>query len=345
MVERSVWDREVPGSSPGAPILIMKTLPASQLALLPAHNIVHAQDAFEARRVNDKLSVIISKPIKAPVDFDSMVLSVCARLSSGGALLAQAAVKTDKGWSGFYKLFYISRDYKKTFAPQSDKFASVDADILTPRGPARYFKYQITILGRADVGLICAALTRAGARYSRSLAEETLGLKDFMLPITPVLRSQIKDKKLAGRVCSPAALTAVLNYMGKKIILPQTIEGVYDESAKIYGAWPLNTAFAAQQGMRAVFMRCSSLAQAEGEVLQGRPLIVSLAYKEGELKNAPVRATAGHLVVIAGFDAAGNVAAADSASDTATLRVYDRAQFARAWLGNKKGAAYAIAPR
>jgi hypothetical protein len=321
----------------------MQIIPSIHPALLPAHNIAHAQDAFEARIINDKLSIIISKPVKAPFDFDSLVLSVCAHLAEGGALLAQAAVKTDAGWSGFYKLFYISRDYKKTFAPQRDKFARVEADVLTPLGPARYFKYQITILGHADISLICAALTRDGARYNRALAEETIGLKDYILPLKPVPRAQIKDKKLAARVCSPAALTAVLNYMGKKTALRQTVKGVYDEGAKIYGAWPLNTAFAAQQGLGAVFMRCGSLAQAEGEILHRRPLIVSLAYKEGELKNAPVRATAGHLVVIVGFDAVGNVVVADSAAGSPALRVYDRAQFARAWLGNKKGAAYAIA--
>ncbi|MDR1123258.1 MAG: C39 family peptidase [Elusimicrobiota bacterium] len=322
----------------------MRTLPPSQLALLPAHNILHEQDAFEARIINDKLSVIISKTVKAPFAFDSLVLSVSARLAAGGALLAQAAVQTDEGWSGFYKLFYISHGYKKTFAPQRDKFASVDTDILTPRGPARRFKYKITLLGRAEISLICAALTRAGARYDRALAVETLGLRDRILPLRPVPSARLKDKKLAARVCSPAALTAVLNYMGKKIKLSQAVKGVYDEGAKIYGAWPLNTAFAAQQGLGAVFMRCASLAQAEGEVLRGRPLIVSLAYKEGGLKNAPVRATAGHLVVIAGFDAAGNIVAADSAAHTPALRIYDRAQFARAWLGNKRGAAYAIAP-
>jgi len=314
-------------------------LSQKQLAVLPAHNIfLHAK----AQAVNKNISVIISKPVKAPFLFDSLVLSVCAKLDKGGAVLAQAAVKTDKGWSGFYKLFYISRDYKKTFSAQNDAFAKTDIDTIIPKGKAQYFKYQITILGKAKISNICAALTRAGAKYDESLALETLDLKDFVLPVKPVLRTQIKDKKLAARICSPAALTAVLNYHGAKTNLPQVMKGVYDENAKIYGAWPLNTAYAAQLGFKTAVVRCSSLAQAEGEILQARPLIASIAYKKGQLKNAPVAQTAGHLVVIAGFDKNGNILAADSAAKTPVLHVYERRQFARAWIKNKKGLAYAV---
>lgn len=292
--------------------------------------------------VAKNLSVITSKPVKAPFLFDSLVLSVCARLDKDSAVLAQAAVKTDKGWSGLYKLFYISQNYKKTFAPQNDAFAKTDIDILLPKNKAQYFKYQITILGKAKISNICAALTRAEAKYDEDLALETLDLKDYALPVAPVLSRQIKDKKLAARICSPAALTAVLNYYGAKTNLPQTIKGVYDENAKIYGAWPLNTAYAAQLGFKTAVVRCSSIAQAEGEILQTHPLIVSIAYKKGQLRNAPLAQTAGHLVVIAGFDKNGNIIAADSASKTPVLRVYDRRQFARAWLNNKKGLAYAV---
>lgn len=320
------------------------TLPKKQLSLLPAHNVFFTQQKLKPIVINKNLSVIISNPVKAPFAFDSLVLSASAKLQKDAAILLQASVETENGWSGFYKLAYISNNYKKTFEPQKDEFASTDIDTLLCKKPANRFKYQITILGKAKINLLCAALTNTTAFYDKELAQETLDLKDFELPFAPVSQMEFEDKTIANKICSPAALTAVLNYYGKKVNLAETVKAVYDENAKIYGTWPLNTAVAAQTGLTSCVVRCSSLAQAEGEIYKGRPLVVSVGYKKGKLKNAPLAATAGHLVVIIGFDKNGDVITIDPSAKTAAQarRVYSRAQFAEAWLKNKKGLAYAI---
>jgi hypothetical protein len=318
----------------------MHCIGKKQIARLPAQNIFHSAADFTEEKINKNLRVIACKPTKAFFDFDSLVLSVSVRLAPGAAILACAAVKTQKGWSGFYKLFYISRDYKKTFKRQQDAFAKTDTDTLLPKNGAHAFKYRLTVLGKADIGFVCAALTKAGAKYNESLAIETLDVKDFALPLKHVSRAEVKNAPLRSRICSPAALTAVLNYWGKKKELKEVLGGVYDEGAGIFGAWPLNTAYSSQQGLAAAAVRCCSLAQAEGEVLRGRPLIVSVSYKKGGLKGAPVKETEGHLIVITGFDKEGNIITADSAAHA--LITYDRRQFAKVWLKNRKGIAYAI---
>ena len=320
------------------------TLSKQQLSLLPSHNLFFTPNKLKPIVINKNLSVIISAPVKAPFAFDSLILSISAKLQKDAAILLQAAVETEAGWSGFYKLAYISNTYKKTFEPQKDEFASTDIDTLFTKGPASHFKYQITILGKAKVNMLCAALTNAQGVYDEELALETLDLKDFEIPVTPISQMEFEDRDLANKICSPAALTAVMNYYGKKTSLKEALCAVYDNNAKIYGTWPLNTAYAAQLGLNAFVVRCCSLAQAEGEIYKGRPLIVSLGYKKGGLKNAPLSATAGHLLIITGFDKDGNVIALDPAAKTAAdaRRVYNRAQFAEAWLKNKKGLAYAI---
>jgi len=320
------------------------TLPKKQLALLPSTNIFLSDAKLKPLKVSKDLSVIVSKPVTAPFAFDSLVLSINAKLQKDSAILLQAAVKTEKGWSGLYKLAYISTNYKKTFDAKEDEFAKVDIDTLVTKDPATHFKYQITILGKAKVNMLCAALTNAQGVYDEELALETLDLKDFEIPVDPISQMEFEDRDLANKICSPAALTAVMNYYGKKTSLKEALCAVYDNNAKIYGTWPLNTAYAAQLGLNAFVVRCCSLAQAEGEIYKGRPLIVSLGYKKGGLKNAPLSATAGHLLIVTGFDKDGNVIALDPAAKTAAdaRRVYNRAQFAEAWLKNKKGLAYAI---
>lgn len=322
----------------------MHHLSKKQIALLPVYNTIFTKEQLAVSAQFKGFYVIASKTIKAPFDFNSLTLSLSAKLNKNSAVLVEASVKTEEGWSGLYKLFYVSADYKKTFKPQKDSFASVESDILFPKKSASAFKYQLTVLGKAKIDFLTAAFTKTGAKYDSSLALETLDLKDFEIPLKPVSQMQYADKKLRGRICSPVCLSMVLNYYGKKVSLEDTLKGVYDEETGVYGTWPLNTAFAAQQGLGAAVVRCSSLAQAEGELYKGRPLIASIAYKEGALKNAAAKATPGHLVVICGFDAEGNVIVMDPAAKTEkeVRRVYDRKQFASAWIKNKKGLAYAI---
>ncbi|MDR1684784.1 MAG: C39 family peptidase [Elusimicrobiota bacterium] len=308
----------------------------NQPAYLPSYNLFFQGKDIKAQKINSKLAVIASGAVKAPFLFEDIVLSCAATLPEGAGVLAQISVKTQKGWSGFYKLFYLSAGCKKTFDNVRDDYAAVDIDALLTQTPATHFKYRLTLLGKAKVSLICAALTQAKYKYNRSLALETLGVKDMQLPLKPVPLPN-------GRACSPAALTAVLNYWGKKTTLNKTLKGAEDKNTGLSGVWPLNTAYAAQLGLKACVVKCSSLAQIEAEIYQGRPVITSVAYKKGQLKNAPVAATRGRLIAVTGLDKAGNIIAADSAAKAArALRVYDRAQFARAWIKNKKGIAYAI---
>lgn len=326
------------------------SLTKNQKALLPSYNIIHTPKHFTAKKIGKSTSEIISKPIKAPFAFDSLVLSASARLDKKASLLLCAAVKTKDGWSPFYKMAQISRAGKNTFANVNDAYASTDIDILLPKKPTEVFKYKIIISGAAasaqsaaKVDLICAALTRAGAKYDANLALETLDLRDFEIKVPALSQHAAAQKSLRNRLCSPAVICMLLNYYGKAAALEETAKEVFDGYKKIYGVWPLNSAQLAQRGLLAVTMRCCSLAQAEGELLKARPLAASISYKAGELKNAPLKKTQGHFVLMSGFDKKGNVIALDPAAKTkeSVRRVYDRKQFARAWLKNKKGLCYA----
>ncbi len=322
----------------------MHSLTKKELSVLPSHNIFFTKDDCKTLIINKDIRLITSKPVKTPFAFDSIVLSVNAKFNKGAALLLQCAVKTDKEWSAFYNIAYISNEYKKSFSLNKDAFAHVDTDTILPVKPANYFKFKITVLGKADVFGAAAALTNAAASYDAEFATDSLEEQPAQVELKPISQYQYADKKLQGRLCSPASLAMVLNYWGKKTNLEEAAKGVYDNNADIYGNWTLNTAYAAQRGLRAFVLRCSSLAQAEGEILCGRPLIASIAYKTGKLKGGAVKETKGHIVVICGFDEEGNIIVADpAAKDAASVkRIYGRKEFALAWLKNKKGLAYAI---
>lgn len=323
----------------------MPTKIFKQANILPAYTLFLTPSDFKNLKINKDLQVYVSKPIKAPFNFDTLVPSLnVIYKSKDAAVLVQAAVKTDKGWSGLYKVFYLSPNYKKTFKNLKDDFIIRQADTLLPRPKATAFKLQITVLGKAKIGLITAALTNKDIKHNTELSLEGLDVKDIELPIKPLSQKEYKVKNLRNEICSPTCLTMALNYFGKKVALEDTVKGVFDEEAKIYGTWPFNTAYAAEHGLKCCVVRCSSLAQAEAEIYQARPLIVSVEFKNGELKNAPVKKTEGHLILLAGLDENGNFIVLDPAAPTAksVRRIYSRKDLAKVWLKNKRGVAYAF---
>jgi len=74
--------------------------------------------------------------------------------------------------------------------------------------------------------------------------------------------------------------------------------------------------------------------------------VISAAWKAGELVNAPIASSSGHLLIVAGFDESGHVIVADPRAEREdeVRRIYDAAQLERAWQHSSDGMAYLIYP-
>ncbi len=163
--------------------------------------------------------------------------------------------------------------------------------------------------------------------------------------------------------CSPTSVSMVLAYRralpGPKAIkwIPAThadpvvdhaARSTYDYRYRGAGNWPFNTAYAATRGRPSVVTRFNSLRELEPYINSGTPVVVSVRFGRGELANAPISMTNGHLMVVVGFDASGNVVVNDPAAPTnATVRrTYDRSQFENVWIpaspSGSGGLAYVI---
>jgi hypothetical protein len=123
---------------------------------------------------------------------------------------------------------------------------------------------------------------------------------------------------------------------------------VFDHAYGGAGNWSFNTAYAARYGAEAFVTRLRSLDEAELFVAAGIPLVASVSFTRDELDGAGYD-TAGHLLVVIGFDEAGNVVCNDPAShgvpsNDEVRAVFDRTQFARAWLDSSDGLVYVVHP-
>ena len=119
---------------------------------------------------------------------------------------------------------------------------------------------------------------------------------------------------------------------------------VYDWNYRGAGNWPNNTAYAATfAGMNGFVTRLRSLAEAERFIAAGIPLVASI---NGKLPGFEFRKTNGHLLVIRGFTATGDVISNDPAvfTNAEVRKIYGRADFEQVWLGGSAGIVYVIYP-
>jgi hypothetical protein len=121
----------------------------------------------------------------------------------------------------------------------------------------------------------------------------------------------------------------------------------YDTAYRGTGNWPFNTAYAATLTHDAFVTRLRNLREARSFIEAGIPLVASISFGPGELRGAPIRSTAGHLLVIVGFTASGDVVVNDPAAATraGVRRTYDRGQFEDAWIPRSGGLVYVIRDR
>jgi hypothetical protein len=84
------------------------------------------------------------------------------------------------------------------------------------------------------------------------------------------------------------------------------------------------------------------LVNVEAFIAAGLPLAVSISWSGEALPGAPLERSDGHILVVRGFDAHGDVIVNDPAQP-AVRHVYPRAAFARCWLEHG-GVALLVAP-
>jgi hypothetical protein len=159
--------------------------------------------------------------------------------------------------------------------------------------------------------------------------------------------------------CSPTSTEMVVEYWNKRPtsdelawVGPRADPQVdyaarftYDAAYGGTGNWPFNTAYASHFGLSARVLQLGSLNDAERYILAGVPLVASISHAPGALPGFLNNAgTNGHLLVIIGFTASGDVIANDPAatSDATVRRVYGREAFERAWIGGSGGVVYRI---
>ena len=320
---------------------------------------IDAQHGWQAERAADAdgvpVTLLCGPEQAAPVLFSAAIPSWIAETLPGSWIEVQLRVRIADHWTGFYRIARWDDQavggVRQSFSAQRDADGQVNTDTLALVGLADAIQPRVLLHAAGTLRALRIALSAPQEPQQRSAA-----CVPCELPVP--LRSQMAYPH-GARICSPTSGAMLLAYWyartgaahlatfaDRAAVAQLVVPCVYDPVYDGYGNWGFNTAYAAAQGLDAYVAAFDNLAQLESWVAAGVPVVISVAWKAGELANAPIASSAGHLLIVAGFDEAGQVIVADPRAECEdqVRRIYDAAQLETAWQRNSAGMVYLIHP-
>lgn len=309
-------------------------------------------------------------PVIEPAEaFTELVPTWHARTPGASWIEVTARVRTAAtGWSRWLVLArWADNDTHRqptTVPDEADGPAVVDTDTVRLSPPGTAYQVQVSLLappGEAGPELTYLAAMSSGVNDAPSPPPVRPGRVLDVAPLSQRVHAGHHPEWGGGGGvwCSPTSVAMLLSYWGVGPD-PGSLDWVdpsYPDRAVYhavrhcwdyaYGAgnWSFNAAYAGQFGLDAFVTRLHDLVEAEAFIEAGIPLIASIVVNPTRLPGAEYD-SAGHLVVIAGFTAEGDVVCNDPAAhDLETLRrVYPRPAFDAAWRDGSGRLVYVLRP-
>jgi len=309
-------------------------------------------------RVGEALSPIMS----AGFSFREAIASWEAETPTGTWIETQIRAQVGGVWTKWYNLGVWAADTstvrRHSVASQGDTNGYVGIDTLViSNKKAAGTTYQVKVRLFSADGVAVPRVRASAVTVSTSPESSPALFPGSSAHWNQVLAvpecSQMVYPDGGNVWCSPTSVAMVLRYWAGDTALGAcethvrtALGGVYDYTFRAYGNWPYNTAYATTKGHQAHVTRFTRLSQLEPWISAGVPVVLSIAWSKGQLTGASIESTAGHLLVLVGFDAAGNPIINDPAApnDAAVQRTYLRSEFEPLWLSASAGTAYLIYP-
>lgn len=334
---------------------------AAETATLPASAVLYFDSLATFTRPApgpDAENSRVSPWIASPIPWTELIASWNVR--SNVALHVEARARLGDHVTRFYDLgswavvtnHVATRVNRSSVRDQSDTDAEVQTDTLVLKAPATRFQIRLTFLqglpGPDDFRYLGVSLAGPPTRGSEAPPTKP---STHAAPLDVPVRSQAEYPEGISQWCSPTSLTMVLAHHARTLhrpelefAVPDVARAVFDPGWPGTGNWSFNVAFAgAQPGIRAYVARLENLAAIEPWIARKVPIIASVSYAMLKGRPQPERGD-GHLVVVTGFDDAGDVVINDPGVRRERVRrTFARVDFERAW-AHSRNTVYLIHP-
>lgn len=300
---------------------------------------VYNQGSFE-------YGVFVSDILESPEPFDAVVPSWIADTPPGTWISIQVSARVAESWTAWYRLGVWASGtddvQRRTFVDELDAHGRVDVDTVKLHAKADAVRIRATLFTANEGGTrpTIKRLTLALADRSREGVDTGGDAWGTAWPVPPLSQMIYPD---GGEVwCSPTSTSMILSYWAREIgdagmavEVPFAAQGCWDHVYGGAGNWAFSVAFAGTRGLVGEVAWLNVVSDMERYVAAGIPLVISAAWNAGDIDDAAIESTNGHILVVRGFTENGDVAVNDPAapSDALVPRVYDREQLAGAWDG------------
>jgi len=308
-------------------------LPRSRISTLPADQPVQA--------------VYTSRVIEAEFPFNDLVPSWNVELPEGTGFLVEIRVgrKAGEVWTPWYYFGIWGSMPERPDPIVQDDHGIVEVDTFRSSQAFDRIQYRFILTSRSASQT--PVVRRVGLAYSNTLGDEALARR-MCKPIDPGPRSgwarrlpvpwrsqAVEDASIRHSICSPTSVSMVLHYYGINEPTAKVCATIYDSHYRIYGNWIRAVEGAYLYGVAGYLERFGDFDAVRRHIAAGHPLIASIRVDApGELRRAPYRLSNGHLIVITGFDAKGDLHVNDPAARTAQAGVvtYASQDMQKVWL-------------
>ena len=148
--------------------------------------------------------------------------------------------------------------------------------------------------------------------------------------------------------CQSTALSAAMEYFGKKINLEDIVKWTRDPEYEMYGLWPRTLCAAAQFGFTSYIDRFRNWDDVKSALAENKVVLASITMPENdEYLDPPYPRMSGHIVALNGVTDDGRVIVTDSAlsKDKRGYRLqWLVPDFEKIWMRNKNGLGMVICP-
>lgn len=283
---------------------------------------------------------LMSPEITPPIEWNQLVASWNVSLQAAIGVEVRAWVGEKPG--RWYHLGYWSSEtnqYPRTSVRgQTGEEGSVETDTLIMKEAKRRFQVRVSwAAGDPEKDFKQLAVSLLDTRVTPpKLAPNK---KAWGHNITPPSRSQAEYPEGVRSWCSPASSSMLLGWWARELQqpaldaeVPVVARGVYDPQWPGTGNWAFNAAYmGSRPGLMAVVCRLTDLQELELLIEQDIPVATSVSYGILKGKGAS-EAGDGHLVVVVGFNPAGDVLVNDPGVKQSMVRhPVAREHFREAW--------------
>ncbi|MCX7717538.1 MAG: C39 family peptidase [Candidatus Sumerlaeaceae bacterium] len=291
---------------------------------LMATPTVRPRDRRKSAAKSSYRGVYTSPPIKADFDFNEVLPSWNIRIDEevqGYRVRMRFAATTGRWseWFDFGGAGVLADKRRAADSQRSSEWGRVAIDYIVLRKPARRFQYQVELVSRVrPSGTRRLVLKRFAVTYSNTLGDATLAKRfqsskpqapDGWARVLPVpYRSQlwVQDKSLAGQICCPTSLAMILASHGHDIPTTVVASQSFDAETGIYGNWARAAQTGTRYGLKGTVVRFRSHDDVKRAIAEGTPVMASIRFRRGDLRNAHYQNTSGHLVLIRGLTPEGD---------------------------------------